>query len=104
MDYRIIKSPSSGTLEILGRRRTSGKNGQEERFDAVGLIQGKVIDMIYAADIAEKAAGVFAEDIRGLCPQHITPLAVFGDTASVEAALRSVRNHFERDSKEGLPW
>nr|WP_246517042.1 BMC domain-containing protein [Clostridium aciditolerans] len=59
--------------------------------DAIGLVQGKLIDMIYAADIAEKAVGVTVEDIRGLCPQHMVLIGIFGDTASVEAALNEIK-------------
>lgn len=59
--------------------------------DAIGLVQGKLIDMIYAADIAEKAVGVTVEDIRGTCPQHMILIGIFGDTASVEAALNEIK-------------
>ena len=65
---------------------------------AIGLVQGKLIEMIYAADIAEKAVGVTVEDIKGSCPQHMILLAIFGDTASVEAAI----NEIKLKMKEGL--
>lgn len=92
MDYRIIKSPTKGTLEMLDRRRSlSQPTTAYLQFDAVGLIQGKLLDMLAAADVAEKAAAVHVEEIRGLCPQHFAVLAVFGDTASVEAALGAIR-------------
>ena len=79
MDFRIIKSPSQGTIDILARRKGSGKAMDLECIDAVGLVQGKMIEMIVAADIAEKAVGVTVEDIRGSCPQNIILLAIFGD-------------------------
>ena len=41
-----------------------------------------MIDMVCAADIAEKAVGVEVYDVRGICPQHMTLLAIFGDTSS----------------------
>nr|WP_206155047.1 BMC domain-containing protein [Clostridium muellerianum] len=59
--------------------------------DAIGLVQGKLIDMIYAADVAEKAVGVTVEDIRGTCPQHMVLIGIFGDTASVESALNEIK-------------
>lgn len=91
VDIKIIKSPSQGAVEMLGRRRSlTGQEGPGMEFDTIGLIQGKLIDMIVAADIAEKAANVHVEEIRGVCPQHFILLAVFGDTASVEAALVAV--------------
>ncbi|TGE39486.1 BMC domain-containing protein [Desulfosporosinus fructosivorans] len=91
MDYRIIKSPSSGTVDILFRRKGSASSIPLENYDAVGLVQGKLIDMVFAADIAEKAAGVVVEDIKGHCPQNLIMIAIFGDTASVEAAIQEIQ-------------
>lgn len=95
IDCRIIKSPSQGTIDILMRRKGSGRDGRPECIDAIGLIQGRMIDMVIAADIAEKAVGVTVEDIRGSCPQNMILLAIFGDTASVESALREIKRKVE---------
>lgn len=57
-----------------------------------------MIDMVCAADIAEKAVGVQVFDVKGICPQHMTLLAVFGDTASVSNALAEIENKL----KEGM--
>ncbi|WP_348922624.1 BMC domain-containing protein [Enterococcus rotai] len=89
MDCRIIKSPSEGTLAILNRRKGSKDNIGVP--DAVGLVQGKLIEMVCAADIAEKAVGVTVEDIRGSCPQNMILLAIFGDTASVTSAMEEIK-------------
>ena len=89
MDIRIIKSPSAGTIDILKHRISNADD--VGRVDAVGLVQGKLIDMVVAADIAEKAVGVTVRDVRGSCPQNMVLLAMFGDTASVEAALEQIR-------------
>jgi microcompartment protein CcmL/EutN len=62
-----------------------------DNVGAIGLVQGKLIDMVYAADIAEKAVGVTVEDIRGTCPQHMVLLGIFGDTSSVEAAIDEIK-------------
>lgn len=97
MEYRIIKSPSQGTMEILTRRKGSGAAKTFEHPDAIGLIQGRMIEMVCAADVAEKAVGVTVEDIRGNCPQNMILLAIFGDTASVQAAIEEIR----RKEKEG---
>ena len=91
MDYRIIKSPSPGTVDLLFRRKGSAPGIPIENYDAVGLVQGRLIDMVFAADIAEKAAGVVVEDIKGHCPQNLIMIAIFGDTAAVEAALQEIR-------------
>ena len=64
-------------------------------IDAIGLVQGRMIEMIVAADIAEKAVGVTVEDIRGSCPQNMILLAIFGDTASVESALEQIKKEAE---------
>ena len=95
MEIRIIKSPSPGTIDILMRRKGSAKTQTPDCIDAIGLVQGRMIEMIVAADVAEKAVGVTVEDIRGSCPQNMILLAIFGDTASVESALREIRQKAE---------
>lgn len=97
MEFRIIKSPSQGTVDILMRRKGSMKTDVPDCIDAIGLVQGRMIEMIVAADVAEKAVGVTVEDIRGSCPQNMVLLAIFGDTASVESALSEIK----RQLKEG---
>ena len=99
MEYRIIKSPTQGTIDILCRRKGSGPSKPMERPDAIGLVQGRMIEMVCAADAAEKAVGVTVEDIRGSCPQNMVLLAIFGDTASVEAAMDEIRVR-EKEGKE----
>lgn len=91
MDFRIIKSPSESTKDILRRRMGGNCKTDLDSSDAIGLVQGKLIDMIYAADIAEKAVGVTVEDIRGTCPQHMVLIGIFGDTASVQSAIDEIK-------------
>lgn len=98
MNYRIIKSPSEGTLELIRRRMGIVDEAVLKGADAIGLVQGPMIDMVCAADIAEKAVGVEVYDVRGICPQHMTLLAMFGDTASVEDALKEIDSKL----KEGV--
>jgi len=95
MDCRIIKSPGEGTMAILNRRKGSGLREQIENIDAVGLVQGRLIEMVVAADIAEKAVGVTVEDIRGSCPQNMIMLAIFGDTASVVSAIEEIKKKWD---------
>ena len=80
MDFRIIKTPSPGTIDIL--------------------IQGKLIEMVVASDIAEKTVGVTVEDIRGSCPQNMILLAIFGDTASVESAMKAIKEDADARKNE----
>lgn len=93
MDIKLIKAPGRGTVEIL--RKRSGVPWNEEKPGAIGLIQGKIIEMICASDIAEKATDVVVTDIRGSCPQNMVMLAVIGDLASVEESLIQIRRASE---------
>jgi len=95
VEFRVIKSPSEGTIDIIRRRMVSNCKTDLSSADAVGLVQGKMIEMIYAADIAEKAVGVTVEDVRGSCPQNMILIAIFGDTASVEAAVKEIKLRME---------
>lgn len=97
----MIKSPGMGTVNILMRRKGTAASSRPPCMDAVGLVQGKMIEMVCAADIAEKAVGVTVEEIKGSCPQNMILLAIFGDTSSVEAALREVK---ERILEETCVW
>lgn len=97
MDIRIIKSPSEGTINILLRRKGTGPNTLPPCLDAVGLVQGKMIEMIVASDIAEKAVGVTVEEIKGSCPQNMILLAIFGETAAVEEALENIKRNWENN-------
>lgn len=97
MDIRIIKSPTNGTIEMLNRRRSLTQvNEESKQYDTIGLVQGKLIDMIAAADLAEKSANVEVEEIRGVCPQHFVLLALYGDTSSVEAAIKAIQDHLHQ--------
>ncbi|MDZ5034336.1 BMC domain-containing protein [Clostridium perfringens] len=95
MDFRIIKSPSEGTIDILKRRMGVNCKTDLNSIDAVGLVLGRMIEMICAADIAEKAVGVTVEDIKGSCPQNMILIAIFGDTASVESAVKEIKIKME---------
>ncbi len=95
MELKIIKSPSKGAIDILARRCGVTSTQDISGADAVGLVQGRMIEMIVAADIAEKAVGVTVFDIRGSCPQNMILLAIFGDTSSVEAALKQIKTQKE---------
>jgi ethanolamine utilization microcompartment shell protein EutS len=99
MDIQIIKSPSKGTLKMLKRRSFQNDFSKDIMCDAVGLVQGKLSEMFVASDIAEKAADVLVEEIMGVCPQHFTLIAIFGDTASVTVALAAISKTFKEKAK-----
>lgn len=96
MEFQIIKSPTAGTLDMLTRRMGAGVSINGICVDAIGLVQGRMIEMICAADIAEKAVGVTVEDIRGSCPQNMIMIAIFGDTSSVESAIQEIKDKLEK--------
>ena len=91
MEFRIIKNPSEGTCDILIRRMGISKAEMPADYDAVGLVQGKMIDMIVASDIAQKTVGVTVNDIKGSCPQNMILLAIFGETSAVESAMIRIK-------------
>jgi hypothetical protein len=90
----LISHPSPGVFEFIRQRLgASGKKiiaESEVAFTAVGLVQGKVVDMVAAMDVAEKAANVRVFDLRGLCPQHITMIGILGDIADVKASIQAI--------------
>lgn len=77
------------------KSRSLSKDFQgNDEFDTVGLVQGKLVEMIVATDIAEKSADVEVIEIKGVCPQHFTLIAVLGDVASVSEALKIISEKF----------
>lgn len=94
MKIEFIKSPSPGAMAILARRSAGQPDALPKAPGAVGLVQGSLAEMITAADIAEKEAAVQVEEIRGVCPQHIAMIAVYGDIAAVECAVKAIRERF----------
>lgn len=93
-NIQLISHPAPGVFEFLKQRvGPTGKQilSQEDiSFTAVGLVQGRVVDMVAAMDVAEKAANVRVFDLRGLCPQHITMIGIFGDIAEVKASIQAI--------------
>lgn len=94
MKIQFIKAPSPSVLTMLSRRAADRQRILSSDPGAVGLVQGALADIIAAADVAEKAAEVWVEEIRGICPQHFAMIAIFGETAEVAAALDAVKRHF----------
>lgn len=91
LDIRVIKAPAAGTMQII-RLRSGARWSEDFRPAAVGLVQGKMIDMVVASDIAEKTAGVVVTDVRGSCPQNMVMLAIAGETAEVMECLTKIRD------------
>lgn len=99
MKIKVINSISQGTLGILSRKvedKRIKEMIEQNKVSSLGLCQGDIADMLTASDIAEKASNVLTGEISGTCPQHIICLGIFGDTASVEAALDAVESEFKK--------
>jgi hypothetical protein len=98
LNIQFITHPGTGVIDMLMTRMGStGKKTLEIiNFSAVGLVQGRLVDMIAAADIAEKAAAVHVFDLKGSCPQHLTMIGIFGDISAVKASLEAIQG------REGL--
>ena len=93
MKTTLIKAPTKSFLEmILSNIRTSDrKRVKDSQWGAVGLVQAKLIDLYWAADIAEKASTVRTALVMGNCPQHIQMLAIFGKQMAVQTALDKIQ-------------
>ena len=79
---------------------TGNCSGQIEKLkqaDALALVHGDVCDIIYATDLAQKAADVDVFEISGNCPQHLTCIGVLGDTSAVDAAVQKIRAGLDSD-------
>ena len=79
---------------MLKRRMPSEARNRLDmvRIDAVGLIMLPVPDLYFYADLAGKSAHVAVSEIFGSCPQHITTLAIFGEVAAVNEAMRTIED------------
>jgi ethanolamine utilization microcompartment shell protein EutS len=97
---RTINSPSQGVINILLRKINDDHikdNLHKKLINSLGLIQGQLSEIIVAADVAEKASNVNIAEITGMCPQHMSVIGVFGDTASVSEALKAVDKELNKD-------
>jgi hypothetical protein len=92
MKKRIINAPTPETLAMLKRRMPPESRNRLEmvRIDAIGLIMLQIPDLYFYADQASKSAHVAVSEISGSCPQHITTLAIFGEVAAVNEAMRII--------------
>ena len=100
MEYRIIK-PCRGTLGDPGPEKGFGKCSKAGGWDAVGPVQGRLIEMVCAADVAEKSSGRYGGRHPGQLPQHMIMLAIFGDTASVEGPWKKSDGEKRRERRNG---
>jgi len=95
MNKRIINAPAPAIVTMLKRRMPSELRSHLDdiRIDAIGLLMLPVADLYFFADVASKSASVVVSEIFGNCPQHITTLAIFGEVAAVNEAMRIIERH-----------
>ena len=97
---RIIDAPGPFVISMIKRHLPPDARKEIEgvSFDTIALINAIVPTIYFYADIAMKAGGVFASEMSGTCPQHTTTLALFGDVASVKAAMDAIES---KSKKQG---
>jgi hypothetical protein len=98
MKIELIKAPTDAFLEmvLINVRSPDRERLEGIHWGAVGLVQAKLINLYWAADLAEKASTVKTALVFGSCPQHIQMLAIFGKQAEVEAALDKIKAAYRK--------
>lgn len=104
MQIELIKAPTVRFLEMLYNHLRPADRKQLEgiKWGAVGLVQGRLIDLYWASDVAEKASQVSVTLVIGNCPQHVQMLAVLGKQAAVKQALDKIGERCGRHGQAGL--
>ena len=98
LNARVIHAPSDGVLEMLNKRLTPTARTSLDtfKFNCVALINTSIPNIFYYADRALKSGAVFAAELSGTCPQHITTLALFGEVSAVMAAMDTINREAEK--------
>lgn len=102
-EAHIIYNPGRYVMKMFFRKmnKESQEDLKERRYDAVGLFQTSVAGILYYADRVAKTSNVLPVEIQGSCPNHITTLAFFGETAAVETAMKMIITE-EKEKKNRL--
>ena len=92
MKVEIIRAPGPGFINMLAEhlRPQAREAALGKKWGAIGLVQGKLIDLYWASDAAEKASTVTTALVSGNCPQHIQMLAIFGQQSEVQTAVDKI--------------
>ena len=103
VEARIIYNPGKTVMKMFNRKMSpeSRKDVEEHHFNAIGLFQTSVSGVLYYADRVAKTSNVLPVEIVGSCPNHITTLAFFGETAAVETAMKMIITE-EKEKKNRL--
>jgi hypothetical protein len=91
--FKLIQAPTDNTIMMLMQRMN--KEEQQhitgKHWDAVLLVQTNLPEMYALADTAEKTANVIIEEIKGVCPQHVGMIAVFGSTSAIQSVIDAMQ-------------
>jgi len=88
---RLVVKPTEALLEVL---RSRLRPHVAEDFSGVGallLIQGAVVDVLAAIDVATKASNVKASEVVGNCPQQLNAVVFWGSVSDVKQALSALK-------------
>lgn len=93
MILRLIRSPNASFIDMLlaNVKPSDRKRLEEGPWGAVGLVQARLIDLYWAADVAEKSSCVTVGLVKGNCFQHTQMLAMVGHLAAVQAAMKKIQ-------------
>ncbi|WP_321344292.1 BMC domain-containing protein [Breoghania sp.] len=93
MNTRIINAPHGEVLQMLQRRMPPHGRAyvRDHSVGSIGLIQCNITDLFFYSDVAMKASDVFTVEVYGTCPQHVTSLAILGETSAVRTAMDAIQ-------------
>lgn len=96
MKIEIIQAPTRSFMQMVMSNINAAARDEIQlgKWGAVGLIQAHLIELYHGADLAGKASDVKTALVSGNCPQHVQMLAIFGNPASVKAAVEKIQQYY----------
>jgi len=88
---QLVIKPSEVCLDVIKRRLRLPPAKEFSGAGALLLIQGKVVDVLAAVDVATKRSGVKAAEIVGNCPQQLNTIVFWGSVSDVKQALGALK-------------
>jgi ethanolamine utilization microcompartment shell protein EutS len=88
---RLVVKPAKALLEVLKSRLRPKSASDFNEVGALLLIQGAVVDVLAAIDVATKASNVKAAEVVGNCPQQLNTVVFWGSVSDVKQALSALK-------------
>ncbi|AER65950.1 microcompartments protein [Thermovirga lienii DSM 17291] len=88
---RLVVKPTEALLEVLKSRLRPRVVKDFNGAGALLLIQGAVVDVLAAIDVATKASNVKASEVVGNCPQQLNTVVFWGSVSDVKQALSALK-------------